>query len=339
MTVMTVNGALSPEALGTTLAHEHLFINLLNQATASCKVEKVEKKHFPLLHRNPYALSDNLRLDDFDDAVAEVCLFKQAGGDTLVDCTPMGIGRDPEKLQRVSAATGINIVMGCGYYTYDTHPAELKDWSAENIRDEMVTDLLEGVGDAKIKAGIIGEIGTSKEIPPDEFKVLSAAAMASHVTGAAIQVHTYPWATKGCEAADFLIARGVAPDRIVICHTDVVLDQKYILELLERGVWLQFDNFGKEFTPDVDSGFARGTFASDLDRIKMIKFLVEAGWEAQLLFTTDICLKCLLKKYGGQGYSHIPVNVVVKLRDAGITEMMITQFLVKNPAKMLNITQ
>jgi phosphotriesterase-related protein len=227
--------------------------------------------------------------------------------------------------------------MGCGYYTYDTHPLELKEWPCEKIRDEMLNDLLDGVGCSKIKAGIVGEIGTGREIHPDEFKVLKAAALASVVTNAAIQVHTYPWADTGTDAADFLIKNGANPEKIVICHSDVALRKDYILKILERGVFVQFDNFGKEFEPDISSsGFAGGRFAKDIERVKVIKYLMEKGFEKQLLITTDICLKCLLKKYGGKGYSHILENIIVMFQREEVPAKTIRDvLLIKNPARML----
>lgn len=338
MSVMTVKGAVSANDLGITLSHEHLLINLVNQSASGNDLSsrKVTQSDLPLLLRNPYLMEDNLCLDSMADAINEAHEFKKAGGCTIVDCTLRDIGRDPEKLLQISDATGLNIVMGCGYYTYDTHSVELKDWPCEKIRDEMLSDLLDGVDDSKIKAGVIGEIGTSREIHPDEFKVLKASAMASIETGAAIQVHTYPWADNGIEAADFLLKNKVNPKKIVICHADVALKKDYIFKILERGVFVQFDNFGKEFKPDLPSAsFAGGGFASDIERVKFIKYLLEKGFEKQILITNDICLKCLLKKYGGKGYSHIVDNIVCLLQDEGIPRgKIINDLLIKNPIRM-----
>ena len=345
MPVMTTKGPVPPEDLGVTLSHEHILINLENQMAGCSSPEshdlskrKVEAKHFPLLLKNPYLMADNLNLDSVEDAISEVNEFKKAGGGTIVDCTPHGIGRDPGKLSHIASATGVNIVMGCGYYTQDTHPAALRDWSCEKIRDEMLGDLLEGIGGGKIKAGIIGEIGTSKNIHPDEFKVMRASAMASAETGAAIQVHTYPWGENGIVSADYLLKNKVAPEKIVICHADVALGENYVLEILGRGVFLQFDNFGKEFDPEISpDSFAGGRFARDIERVRLIRNLLDKGFEKQILITTDICLKFLLKKYGGKGYSHVLENIVGMLQLEGIPiETTKDVLLIGNPAIMLD---
>ena len=112
---------------------------------------------------DPYAVKDNLVLDDICLAEEELKRFKRAGGNTIVDATLSGIGRDPEALGSISHGTGLNIVMGCGYYTADNHPPTLATKSAADIRDEMIDDLREGVEGTRIRAGVIGEIGTSAE--------------------------------------------------------------------------------------------------------------------------------------------------------------------------------
>lgn len=345
MPVMTTKGPVPQEDLGVTLSHEHILINIENQAVGCSGPEsndlswrKVEAEHFPILLKNPYLMADNLNLDSVEDAISEVNEFKKAGGGTIVDCTPLSIGRDPEKLSRVASATGVNIVMGCGYYTQDTHPGGLRDWPCEKIRDEMLGDLLEGIGGSRIKAGIIGEIGTSKNIHPDEFKVMKASAMASVETGAAIQVHIYPWGETGIDVVDFLLKNKVAPKKIVVCHADVVLEENYIRSIIERGVFLQFDNFGKEFAPNISpDSFAGGRFARDIERARFVRILLDKGFENQILLTTDICLKCLLKKYGGKGYSHILENIVDMLLLEGVPrETTRDVLLTKNPAIMLD---
>ena len=115
---------------------------------------------------------------------------------------------------------------------------------------------------------------------PHERKCLLAAAIVYQATGAAIYVHTYPWGRAGLEAARRLIAEGVEPKKIVICHVDVDFDLDYLRSPLDLGVCLGFDNFGKEFYIDADDrGFAGGIFARDLERVQVIRQLVARGHE------------------------------------------------------------
>ncbi|GAJ22855.1 unnamed protein product, partial [marine sediment metagenome] len=104
-------------------------------------------------------------------------------GNTIVDASNIGCGRDPTALVRIAQATGLNIIMGSGYYLEVTHPPELDNKTEMGIADEIVRDVTEGVGDSKIHAGIIGEIGCSWPWAERERKVMGAAASAQRRTG------------------------------------------------------------------------------------------------------------------------------------------------------------
>src|SRR5690349_7341316 len=126
MYVMTVLGALAPEKLGVTLPHEHLIIDgssrpdLPLPTTAAEKAisdGEVEITVLGLLHRKSHAVRDNLRLNDPNLMIREAGEFQQAGGQSLVELTPIGVGRDPSALRQISIKTGLNIVAGTAYYT------------------------------------------------------------------------------------------------------------------------------------------------------------------------------------------------------------------------------
>lgn len=339
----TVLGPVDVDDLGVTLPHEHLFIDITNQFTEPADPgkqrlgrAKVGAEHAAVLARNPYAIRDNLLLDDPVLAAEEVGFFRAAGGRTIVDCTPRGIGRDVRKLRELSRATGVNVIAGCGYYTADTHPPGMGDRSAEDIADELVRELTEGIDGTGIRAGVIGEIGTGNPIHPDERTCLVAAAMASRRTGAAVQVHTYPWGRTGLEVVDILTTAGADPGRIVICHTDVDIHRDYQLALLERGVFVQFDNFGKEFDiPPEDRAYAGGGFAPDRERVRAIAALAKAGHARRILVTNDLCLKGMLRRHGGRGYAHAIDGVAAMLRAEGIPEATIRVLYVDNPRELM----
>lgn len=343
MDLMTVTGPVKHDCLGIILPHEHLFIDLRNQFSEFADEEKRRISQQPLCMRNlgavrvnPYAIRDNLLLDDLDTAATEVEAFQSLGGRTIVDCTSVGIARDARALRALAERTGLNIVAGCGYYTYDTHPSDFDTWSLERIADEMLRDVLEGIDDTGVRAGIYGEIGTSDPIRPNEIKALLATARAFREHPLEVQVHTYPWGQAGREASRLLIDAGVDPGRIVICHTDIEFCMEYIVDLLKLGVNIEFDNFGKEFTiPKADRGFAGGIFARDIDRVRVLRELLDQDFEAQLLVTNDICLKSLLRAYGGYGYDHILRQVVPLMKEFDISDNTIDALLRRNPARIL----
>jgi phosphotriesterase-related protein len=204
------------------------------------------------------------------------------------------------------------------------------------VADWMVKELTEGADGTSIKAGYIGEIGISEIFDDKERKVLRAAAIAQKDTGVAINVHINPWTTNGLEAADILLEAGVAPDRICISHIDVENREDYVFALLKKGVYVEFDNFGKEYyiRREVrNSGY--GNFVHDTDRVALVKQLIDRGYLRQLLLSCDVCLKNLLHKYGGWGYDHVLTNIVPMLEEAGVTEEQIKTMLVANPADWL----
>src|SRR5262249_32540652 len=148
-----------------------------------------------------------------------------AGGQTIVDLTNHGLGRDPRALQAIARQAGVNLVMGCGYYVEAGHPPGLRERDVEDLADEMVRDVLEGVGDSGVRAGIIGEIGTGNPMRPSEEKVLRAAARAQRATGVALNIHVSTQA--GPAALDLALGEGVAPERVVVSHVDTFSNWDY----------------------------------------------------------------------------------------------------------------
>jgi phosphotriesterase-related protein len=116
----------------------------------------------------------------------------------------------------------------------------------------------------------------------------------------------------------------------------VTLVHEHLFLLLDRGVNIQFDNFGKEFSiPAEDRGFAGGVFAMDADRAKTIGSLVRMGYERQILITNDICFKCMLHRFGGKGYDHVLRDVARMLLEEGIFKEILDVFMIENPRLFL----
>ena len=341
MNIKTVTGVIDRKGLGITATHEHVLLDLTAFYQAlpvpgidDPATQKVEMWNLGILSRDCYALKDNLLLADEDVAADELMFFKNAGGNTIVDASLPGIGRNPKALRRIAEKTGLNIIMGTGFYVGETHPKALDSMTDEAIGDLMVGELTEGVDG--ICAGYIGEIGISEIFDDKERRVLRAAAIAHKKTGAAINVHINPWTTNGIEAADILLSAGVAPDKICISHVDVENREDYIYALLQKGVYVEFDNFGKEYyiRREVrNSGY--GLFVHDTERVTLLKKLIDDGFVNQLLLACDVCLKNLLHKYGGWGYDHVLSNIVPMMEDEGITQEQILTMLQKNPADWL----
>ena len=341
MKVNSVLGELSREELGITTPHEHIFIDISAffeerplRDIADPVNEKVKMEHLGQLSRDPYALKDNLKLEDYETQKKEILRFRRAGGTTMVDATMPGIGRDPQKLARIARETGINVIMGTGYYVSSTHPAALASMTEEEIADEMVRELTEGAHG--VRAGVIGEIGISELFNDAERRVLRASAIAHKKTGAGVLVHINPWTENGRESCEILLSAGVPADRIAISHIDVENHEDYVLWMLKQGVYVEFDNFGKEYFVEKEARHdGYGCFVTDVERVLFLKKLIEMGYVNQILASCDVCLKTCLRTYGAWGYDHVLANVVPMMQEFGISDADIDTILRKNPADFL----
>ena len=318
--IETVCGKINIDDIGVTSAHEHVFIDMrhcvaITGNEPSVFYDKVNIKNRGLVFADPYAILDNALLDDIDDAVFEMKCFKEAGGNTIIDCTLDEIGRDPLALLRVSEESGVNIILGCGNYYDVAHPEFVNNESVAELADRIRKDLTVGIGDTNIKAGIIGEIGTSAVMTENEKKVLHAAGIVGAELNKPVHIHTDLYTENGFEVIDILESEGMSPNKICINHIDVLIRPEYIFALLEKGVYIEFDNFGKEFYLPNNK-----RFAYDLERIEILKEIIDKGYENQVLISNDICLKTMWRTYGGTGYAHILTNVRSIAEEFGILE-------------------
>src|SRR3984893_1054819 len=178
----TVLGPIAGDAMGITLPHEHLLIDfeVMFREPATGAERGLSRQPVSLANlgwaRHHFSSNlDTLQLLDETVARDEALLFKHAGGQTFVDPTNRGLARDPLALARVARATGLNIIMGSGYYVAAAHSPDMGDSTADDVARDMVPDLTVGVGDTGVRAGFIGEIGSTWPWTENEKKVVRAA--------------------------------------------------------------------------------------------------------------------------------------------------------------------
>ena len=340
--INTTKGPVSPDELGVTLSHEHIlidqtfFIDADPSTGASGKNDADDPvclENLWLLKRNPYLCRDNIIMQDEEMAAKELKYFATQNGKTVVDVTNIGMGRNPEGLRRISHATGLHIVTSTGFYVEPGHPSFVQESSVEDLSNLMVKELLEGIDGTHIKAGLIGEIGTSMKLTAQEEKVLRASAKAHLKTGAAINIHLATMkGREGPKVLDILDEEKVDLNRVVLSHMDFILDDiAHLKRLAKRGAYLEFDSFGMDFSVD-SKDF---TPPCDISKVQGLKRLIDDGFAEQLLISQDICVKISLKAFGGQGYDHILRNVLPMMKKSGIDDETIHLLMVKNPARLL----
>ena len=337
--VQTVLGTITPAEMGVTLPHEHLLIDFkvmfAEPAAASDKGragEPVSMANLGWVRQNFNANLDNLRLMDEQVAADEILLFKHAGGRTVVDPTPKTLARDPLALARIARATGLNVVMGAGYYVHASHPPDMDRRTVDELTREMVADITTGVGDTGVRAGLLGEIGTTYPWTENEKKVLRAAVAAQRETGAALMIHPGRHPKMPMELAEFVQKEGGDLRRTIMCHIcRTIADIRAVLDLAQTGMLLEYDLFGLEnsyypYNPAFD-------MPNDGGRMAHVLALIDAGHRDQLLLSHDIAYKTSLVKYGGYGYHHLLLNVVPRLRAKGVDDAGLHRLLVENPTR------
>ena len=280
-----------------------------------------------------------MTLQDEQVAIKEALLYKWAGGDTIVELSNIGLSRDPLGLARIARATGLNVIMGSGYYVGLSHPPELTAKTEEEITEEIVRDIMVGVGDTAVRAGIIGEIGCSIPLKDNERKVLRASAAAQQRTGAALNIHPSFSEDLVLEIIKILGDAGANLSRTIISHCGTSCFSQAILHrLADAGCYIEFDNIGMEAIPFPASLSADGrllSLPSEMNRIDEIKRLIDEGYLNHILISQDICFKMLLVTYGGAGYAHILRDVVPWMRLGGISDEQIHAMMVENPKRVL----
>jgi phosphotriesterase-related protein len=343
MTIVTVNGPIEPDQLGLTLAHEHIFCDtsgdfrapppdiagLISDMGVDLEGE-ISLPSLGFLWREPQWSVSNQILESYEDAVEELRWAQRVGVTAVIDPTPIGLGRMPQAQRRLSAELGMHIVAGTGYYRDKFHPPEVATMSIEEIEAVIRRELVEGMDGTGIRAGFIGELGTSgAEITPSERKVLIAAARVQSDTRAPIMVHTEGIRDTVLNALTMLESHGADLEKVHICHVNRARWWKDVVSL---GATIGLDCFGSSFSIDSETRMN----PTDQARIQDLRDIFDAGLGDKVLVSNDICMKMRLHKYGGWGYDHIQTNLYPFMRSAGFTDAELRLVFEENPRRFLD---
>jgi len=345
--VITVLGPIDADKIGITLPHEHILMDISAyfsepEETTEKKMayEKVSIENLYWMHTHLMGNKDDCILNDEEIAVKELLRFKKCGGKSVVELSCIGLSRDPRGLKRIAIETGLNIIMGAGYYVGCSHPEKVKKMNADEVAEEIIKDITIGAGDTGIRAGIIGEIGCSLPLEDGERKIVRASARAQKKTGVAINIH--PSRDDECllEILDILKEEKADLSHVVFSHVGHFGYREETIETLAKaGCYLEFDTFGHPALP-VESFKSEERLLempSDVQRIYHIKEIIEKGYERQILISQDSCFKHKLITYGGYGYAHILEHIVPWMKARDFSAEQINMFLIENPKRMLMV--
>lgn len=301
--VRTVLGDVEPAALGRVDYHEHLF------------------QVSPLLPGD--------ELDDEAASAGEADLLVASGFDAMVDATPIGLGRRPAAVARISRSAALTVVATTGVHREAHYPEGhwLRDAGVERRLELLLSDLLHGMpatdgppsastsasaavvaapaesGGVPIRAGLLKAGIGYWSISAFERRTLDAVGAAAAETGAPVMVHL-EFCTAAHEVLDLLAESGVPEHRVVLAHADRDPDPGLNLDLAARGAWLGYD------------GMARSRTRSDAELLALTEAVVAGGAGGRILLGGDVARRTRYISYGGMpGLEYLGSRYLPRLRE------------------------
>src|SRR5690606_17487509 len=222
----------------------------------------------------------------------------RAGGRAMVDSMPCDSGRNAEKLAEVSRRSGVHILCPTGLHLAKFYPEG--HWaeriSVEELTHLFVDDIQLGIdrndyGGPRVdrtgyRAGLIKVAGGKDSLNDHERKVFEAAAICHRETGAPILTHTEQ-GTAAVEQVEYLGSFGVAPNRVILSHTDRIPDLGYHREILSTGAFVEYDSAFRS-----PSGEGNPT-------LELVVSLFEDGFGGRIMLGMDAARRHYWRQYGG----------------------------------------
>ena len=271
------------------------------------------------------------RQDVLSSAVNELRYTKQQGLQTIVDATPINLGRDIRLLKEVSEKSGVNIIASTGFYHFDEW--FLKGWTIDNLVDQLIPEVEEGIQGTDIKPGVI-KCASDTEITPTNEKLLRVAARLHKQCRLPVITHSSASFKSGIPQLEILLDEGVESGKLVIGHCGDTTDMVYLETLLVSGCYIGLDRFGIDSILPTDS------------RIDVCVELLEKGYEDQLVISQDYIVfldlfpeKLSRKRLPSDDpwtFHYILMDIIPKLIDKGVTEKQIKKLTNENPKKILS---
>lgn len=299
--IMTVTGPIDPSQLGVTYAHEHLLGGPPDWSS---------DRH-----------DQDLTMLSIEAARKELAIFRQAGGRSIVEMSPSDYNRSPELLRDLSHATGIHIIMTTGLHK-DAYSHPLTSTATiDELTAGFTRDVVEGVGETGVKAGVAKAATSLNTIAPGEDKVLRAVARTHLVTGIPISTHTQN-GTMGLEQLAIFKSLGVDLSKVAIGHVDRKLEYEYHVAMLATGAYLIYDQISKE------------KYVSDQARIELLLRLVAEGYGDRIMLAGDFGRASYwTANGGGPGLTYILWRFIPWLISEGMAREAVQAMLVDNPAR------
>ena len=304
--IITVQGTIPANTIGKTLTHEHLLVDFIGaDSTGYHRWDKNEvvEKVLPYLKE-----------------------IKDLGYETLVECTPAYLGRDPELLQRLSEESGIKLITNTGYYSAVNAkflPQHTFEETAAQLAERWIDEAENGIENTGVYPGFIKIAVERKPLEEINRKVVEAACIAHIATGLTIMSHT-GLSTPAFQQLDILEEYGVHPSAFIWTHAHNEPDFNKHIEAASRGCWIAFDNF----KPD------------RLERyIEFAQLMKKEGLLNRVLFSHDAGWYKPGEPGGGsfRGFTDIQKILIPALEKNGFVQQDIFNLFTANPARAFRV--
>ncbi len=228
-TVNTIAGPIESAELGQTLSHEHLTSGMGGM------------ERIPGLY-------------DEDEGVRRCLealqLAHDAGIRSIIDCTPLDLGRQVSLFQRLAGETPVNVVAATGVYRWV--PLPYAAWDADYVAEYFLRDIQQGIEGTDVRAGIIKLAwdfeyrlteGGPRALRTLLEKCARGAARAAKAAGVPITCHTRARDEQGTPLLDIFEDEGLDLRAVTIGHSNDSDDLDYVRGLAERGATVGLDRF------------------------------------------------------------------------------------------------
>ncbi len=307
--INSVSGPLDTANLGFTLPHEHLVDSSAGIPTT----------YDELIDR------DNA----LEVAADELTRARREGVDTIVEVSPLDLGRDVKLMEQVSWRSGVQFICCTGSWL----DVSRSFWgrTPDFVGRLWAREIEEGIEGTGIKAGII-KVATGDPILEQEELMLRAAAWTHRKTGAPITTHTPPQSRIGERQVGILKEEGVEPHSIYVGHLNNTLEKDYHRELARLGVWLGWD---------INNPLGRPHLPPWQERVDYLKELLDEGLGANLMLSHDwhVVLSRVTpvgfptRLENPDGYLWITRAILPRLRESGVGQPVLDRVMVDNPRR------
>ncbi|MBS3771246.1 MAG: hypothetical protein V5A59_07750 [Bacteroidales bacterium] len=306
--IMTVTGPIQAENMGLTLEHEHIMVDFIGADSTG-------------YHRWN-------REDVINSVMPHIKEVKKKGMNTLVECTPAYLGRDPRLLKTISQKTGVQILTNTGYYGAVNEkflPQHTYEETADQLAERWINEWENGIEDTDVKPGFIKiSVGSDSNLSEIHEKLVRAAARTHLETGLTIASHTGP-EDPAFAQLKILKEEGVSPDAFIWVHAQNGSPEAHI-NAAKEGVWVSLDGVNQE--------------EETINRyVNMLSNLKESNLLNKVLISHDAGWYSPGEEEGGdfRPYTAIFDQLIPALKKNGFSEAEIDRLLKNNPQKAFSI--